>query len=77
MDSLRLRQFWSLIETIQPNALLSMDDHQLVEGLIEQLQERHLLSPHERTTLSCYIRSRVLLIRELAYNKLATDNLSA
>lgn len=70
IDIPRLRQFWSVIETTQPSILVTLDDTSLVECLMEKLQEQHLLDHQETDRISHYIRSKVLLIRELAEAKL-------
>ncbi|MGB3404796.1 MAG: hypothetical protein WBA77_19080 [Microcoleaceae cyanobacterium] len=65
-----LRQLWSLVETSQPNTLLKLDDESLVESLIEQLKAQYPLCLQETETVDVYIRSRTLLIREMAQDRL-------
>lgn len=75
MSSSILRQLWSLIEATQTSTLMSLDDTKLVESLMQQLEEQRLLNREETNCVSVYIRSRILLIRELAQARLVTDPL--
>lgn len=65
MNSNLLHQLWMLIEATQSNFLLKLDDQSLVQWLIQQLRERQNLSHEEEKAASAYIRSRLLLIRDV------------
>lgn len=65
MNSNLLHQLWMLIEATQPT-LLRLDDQSLVQWLVQQLREKQSLSGDEEKAASAYIRSRLLLIREVA-----------
>lgn len=61
-----LRQFWSLIEETPLATLLNLNDTELIKQLLRQLEDKQPLSAEESNTMSNYIRSKTLLIRELA-----------
>jgi hypothetical protein len=65
MNALILRYFWSLIEETQTSVFHSLSDAELVKQLLQQLTDRHLLSTEESQTMSRYINSKTMLIREL------------
>lgn len=65
MNSNLLHQLWKLIEATQPT-LLKLDDQSLTQWLVQQLREKQSLSGDEEKAASAYIRSRLLLIREVA-----------
>lgn len=67
-----LRHLWHLIEQTQVNVLLSMDDRGLVQWLIEQFQKEQSLDPQETNHIKHYLSSRLLLIRDLAHERIAT-----
>ena len=71
MNSLTLRQFWSLIEENYNHAFLSLSDTELVKQLIRQLDDKYPLSSEENTNMNSYISSRTLLIREMIEASLA------
>jgi hypothetical protein len=66
-----LRQFWSLVETTQSSILLDLDDASLVQWLLRQIKSERSLNLDEAAALNTYIRSRLPLIRDLAYSRLA------
>lgn len=66
MNSNLLHQLWMLIEATQPTFLLKLDDHSLIQWLVQQLRERQNLSGEEEKAARAYIRSRLLLIRDVA-----------
>lgn len=72
MTPLMLRQLWSLVETTQTNVLLSMDDNSLVQWLLRQFRTERSLDSDEATVLNAYIRSKLPLIRELAYQRVGS-----
>jgi hypothetical protein len=67
MDSSTLRHLWSVIEETQTSTLLNFSDAELVKQLIKLLENRKLLNDEEISTISAYIRSRIPLIRDLAF----------
>ncbi len=71
MNSSILRQLWSVVEETQTNILLSFSDTELVQQLIAQLEFRGLLDTEEVGTVSAYLSSRLLLIRDMARARLA------
>jgi muconolactone delta-isomerase len=71
MNSSTLRQLWSVVEETQTSTLLKSDDEDLIQQLLKQLENKIFLSSEEINSLGAYIGSRVPLIRDLAYARLA------
>lgn len=69
MDPILLRHLWTVIETAQGSFLLSMDDHRLVQWVLEQLSNQFLLDSRDTPAVSRYLRARLSLIRDLAHNQ--------
>ncbi len=65
-----MRQLWSIVETTQTKMLLQMDDASLVQWLEKQTQIQASLDNYDADFLRDYIRSRLPLIRELAYERM-------
>ena len=68
-----LRQLWSLVENTQAATLVSLDDNNLVQWLIEQLKTNSSLSQNETNRAMDYIQSRISLIRDLAEERLSAE----
>jgi hypothetical protein len=64
-----MRQLWSVVEAAQAVTLLQLDDASLVQWLVKQTTTQVLLDPNEADYLSDYIRARLSLIRDLAYER--------
>lgn len=64
-----MRQVWSVVENAQSQTLLQMDDNSLVHWLVKQTATQALLDGHETDFLSDYIKSRLHLIRDIAYER--------
>ncbi|MBE9237010.1 hypothetical protein IQ227_13485 [Anabaena aphanizomenioides LEGE 00250] len=64
-----MRQLWSIVEAAQTVTLLQLDDASLVQWLVKQTTKQALLDPHEIDFLCDYIRTRLSLIRDLAYER--------
>lgn len=73
MSPSTLRHLWHLIEKTQGSILLSMDDQGLVQWLISQFQQEQALDPQETNYIQNYLNSRLLLIRDLAQERMATQ----
>lgn len=71
MNSSILRQLWSVVEETQANIILSFGDTELVQQLVAQIELRGLLNNEEVGTVSAYVSSRLLLIRDMARARLA------
>ncbi|MCX7593244.1 MAG: hypothetical protein N2235_05690 [Fischerella sp.] len=71
MNSSTLRFLWSVIEQIQPSALLEVSDTDLVKHLLKQLENKKALNSEENSTISAYLYSRTTLIRDVAMARLA------
>lgn len=69
MNSNLLRQVWEVIEATQTDMLTQLNDSQLVQVLVANLKNRNQLPQDEEANAKAYIRSRLLLIRELAQSR--------
>ncbi|MBH8553777.1 hypothetical protein I8751_15650 [Nostocaceae cyanobacterium CENA357] len=65
-----LRQLWSTVEQTQTSTLLGLNDTDLVKQLLGQMEKQKDLNSEETNTLSAYIYSKILLIRDLAQARL-------
>lgn len=66
MHSTLLHQLWRLIDTNQNGFIFKLDDQRLIQWLTQQLRENQPLSNEEAAETEAYIRSRLLLIRDVA-----------
>lgn len=66
-----IREIWSSVEATDTETLLQLDDSELVGQLKQQVASRSTLTSDDLTTLHNYIASRIPLIRDLAYAKVA------
>ena len=71
MDALMLRQIWSTVEKTQAGMLLRLSDTDLTQALLAQIENQCPLSHEESKVASAYLRSKTLLIRDLAETRLA------
>lgn len=69
LDVKIIRMIWAFVETANPGSLLKLSDRELIQKLIDEVEQASFLSPEDSRTLSKYIGSRTLLIRDLAYAK--------
>jgi hypothetical protein len=67
-----LRQIWSLVETTQANMLLSLDDASLIDWILRNLKQKQNLDGSQVNALDNYLHAKVSLIRDLAYQKVAS-----
>ena len=66
MNSLTLRQFWSMVEQTQASVLLELSDRELIIRLQEQFEQHHYFGTADINLLGEYIQSKLSLIRDLA-----------
>ncbi|TAF06527.1 MAG: hypothetical protein EAZ77_12145 [Nostocales cyanobacterium] len=64
-----MRQLWSIVEASQTVTLLQLDDASLVQWLVKQTTKQAFLNADETDFLCDYIRARLSLIRDLAYER--------
>jgi hypothetical protein len=64
-----MRQLWSIVEATQTGTLLQLDDASLVQWLVKQTTKQALLNADEIDFLCDYIRARLSLIRDIAYER--------
>ncbi|WP_238393406.1 hypothetical protein [Myxacorys almedinensis] len=72
MPPLMIRQLWSLVETTQATTLVNLDDSSLVQWLLNLFGDQQALDAEESNLLANYIHTRISLIRDLAYDRIAT-----
>jgi hypothetical protein len=71
MNSSTLRELWTLIDSIQPNILISIDEKELIEQILKKLTDNTNLDLEDDDLVSVYISSKMSLIRDLAESKLS------
>ncbi len=64
-----LRLFWDVVEETGSHDLLTLTDAGLIGLLLEKISRRSRLNGEERCLLDSYIRSRTLLIRDIAESR--------
>jgi succinate dehydrogenase flavin-adding protein (antitoxin of CptAB toxin-antitoxin module) len=69
LNASRLHQLWSAIEKTNISRLLGFNDTDLIQHLLQQLETQEALSSEEIHTVSNYVFSKKLLIRELALER--------
>ena len=65
LDTAIIRFLWSVVEK-QASFVASLTDDAIKIWLVRQVRERIFLSPDEIAAINLYIRSRLLLIRDVA-----------
>ena len=60
-----VRTLWLIIERFQARLPLDLDDNGLSDWLVGQVRAEYPLDGQETAALDGYVRSRVLLIRDL------------
>lgn len=66
IESNIIRTVWSSIETLNKSALVQLDDTDLIQQIVRQVDHASTLTSEDRQSLIDYIRSKVLLIRDIA-----------
>ena len=61
-----MRAVWSSVESINKQALLQLNDTDLIHQIIWQVEKAWTLTTEDRKSLINYISSRVVLIRDIA-----------
>lgn len=65
-----LRNLWEVVEETQSCVLLTLNDGELINELLQNLKGRRSLSGTERQDLCRYLQTRTTLIRDLASSRL-------
>ncbi len=60
-----VRNLWSLVDRAQARLPLDLDDSSLTDWLVTQVRSEQPLNGQETAALDGYVRSRLLLIRDL------------
>jgi len=71
LNFITIREIWSRVEVTNTETILQLNDEELVKQLRLQVESRLALSSEESQTLSDYISSKILLIRDLAESRIA------
>jgi hypothetical protein len=66
LNSTELRHLWSVVEGTQTSILLGSNDNDLIQQLMRQIEFTGIFTSDQINMFSAYLRSRVLLIRDLA-----------
>ncbi|WP_041738887.1 hypothetical protein [Calothrix sp. PCC 6303] len=66
LNSSELRHLWSVVEGTQTSILLGSNDADLIQQLTRQIEFTGLFTSEQINRFNAYLRSRVLLIRDLA-----------
>ena len=69
-----MRHVWSVIEETETKTILSLNDTDLIGQLLNKLESKKLLNGEQINEMSCYIRSRVPLIRDLAQTRMVSNS---
>jgi glutathione synthase/RimK-type ligase-like ATP-grasp enzyme len=68
-----MRHVWSVIEETETKTILCLNDADLLKQLLDQLENKKLLSREQISAMSTYISSRVPLIRDLAHSRMVCN----
>ena len=66
IDSSVIRAVWSSVEAINKTALVQLNDTDLTYQIMRQVENTSVITLEDRQSLSDYISSKVLLIRDIA-----------
>ena len=66
-----IREIWSSVEATDTITIMELDDSELVGTIEQQVERKSSLTSDDLNTLHNYIASRIPLIRDLAYSKIA------
>jgi len=66
ISTLRLKQLWSIVTNTKGDTLLSLNNKDLSEFLLNKLDLRDPLTSQENQIVNTYIHSKISLIRDLA-----------
>ncbi len=61
-----MRQLWSIIEETSGKTLTGINDSDLINQILTKLSSKQHLSSEDCHVINAYLRSRILLIREMA-----------
>ncbi len=70
METSAVHQLWHLVESTQASTLLAFNDASLTDWLVTQLRYSRVLGPHDLVDAQDYVRDRLSLIRDLAWERL-------
>ena len=66
LESSIVRAVWSAVEMINKQALLHLNDADIVQQIIEQVEPVLNLNIQQRQSLVNYVSSKVLLMKDIA-----------
>ena len=65
MNTTIMRQLWSIIAENSGKTLTGLNDSDLINYIINKLSSQQNLSSEDCGVINAYLRSRILLIREM------------
>ena len=71
MNTTIMRQLWSIIEETSEKTLTGLNDSDLINQIVTKLSSQQHLSSEDCSVINAYLRSRILLIREMAEYSMA------
>ncbi len=66
MNTKIMRQLWSIIDESPGKTLMGLNDSDLINQILNKLSAKQKLSSEDCGAINAYLRSRILLIREIA-----------
>ncbi|WP_198649037.1 hypothetical protein [Cyanothece sp. BG0011] len=66
MNTTIMRQLWSIIDESPGKTLTGLNDSDLINQILNKLSAKQKLSSEDCGVINAYLRSRILLIREIA-----------
>jgi hypothetical protein len=66
IESKIVHAVWSSVSAINQQVLLQLDDQDLIQQIMRQIDKSSTLSSEDRQNLIGYIRSKMMLIRDMA-----------
>ncbi len=66
MNTTIMRQIWSIISESSGKTLTWVDDSDLINQILSKLSSQQNLSSEDCGVINAYLRSKILLIREMA-----------
>ncbi|MDJ0580420.1 hypothetical protein [Crocosphaera sp.] len=65
MNTTMMRQLWSIIAENSEKTLTGLNDSDLISHIVSKLNSQQNLSSEDCGVINAYLRSRILLIREM------------
>ncbi len=66
MNTTIMRQLWSIIAESSGKTLTGLNDSDLINQILSKLSNQQNLSSEDCGVINAYLRSKILLVREMA-----------